>query len=87
MYINTNKKELLQLAKYFYNITHTLISIYDEKENLICTYPDTMWYHVYQAFMGNAPYPITAEEAYNVVKVMMRAHEAAHYQPSVIEYK
>ena len=42
MYINTNKKELLQLAKYFYNITHTLISIYDEKENLICTYPDTM---------------------------------------------
>ena len=42
MYINTNKKELLQLAKYFYNITHTLISIYDEKEHLICTYPDTM---------------------------------------------
>ncbi len=42
MYINTNKKELLQLAKYFYNITHTLISIYDEKENLICTYPDNM---------------------------------------------
>lgn len=42
MYINTNKKELLQLAKYFYHITHTLISIYDEKENLICSYPDTM---------------------------------------------
>lgn len=42
MYINTNKRELLQLAKYFYNISHTLISIYDEKENLICTYPDTM---------------------------------------------
>ena len=51
------------------------------------TYPDTMWYHVYQAFMGNAPYPITAEEAYNVIKVMMRAHEAANYQPSVIEYE
>lgn len=42
MDINTNQKELLQLAKYFYNITHTLISIYDEKETLICTYPDTM---------------------------------------------
>ena len=42
MYINTNKKELLQLAKYFYNITHTLISIYDEKQTLLCTYPDTM---------------------------------------------
>lgn len=42
MYINTNQKELLQLAKYFYNITHTLISIYDESKQLICSYPDTM---------------------------------------------
>lgn len=42
MYINTNQKELLQLAKYFYRITHTLISIYDKDKKLICTYPDTM---------------------------------------------
>ena len=51
------------------------------------TYPDTMWYHVYQAYQGNAPYPVTAEEAYNVIRTMMRAHEAARYQPSVIQYK
>ncbi|MBO7741924.1 MAG: Gfo/Idh/MocA family oxidoreductase [Victivallales bacterium] len=51
------------------------------------TYPDTMWYHVYQALKGNAPYPITAEEAYNVIKVMMRAHEVADYKPSVLEYQ
>ncbi|MBR4664841.1 MAG: Gfo/Idh/MocA family oxidoreductase, partial [Lentisphaeria bacterium] len=50
------------------------------------TYPDTMWYHVYQAYQGKAPYPVTAEEAYNVIKTMMRAHEAARYQPSVIDY-
>jgi predicted dehydrogenase len=50
------------------------------------TYPDTMWYHVYQAYQGKAPYPVTAEEAYNVIRTMMRAHEAARYQPSVIEY-
>ena len=42
MHIHTNKKELQELAKYFYNITNTLISIYDEKENLICTYPDSL---------------------------------------------
>ena len=51
------------------------------------TYPDTMWYHVYQAYRGNAPYPITAEEAYEVVTTMMRAHEAARYRPFVIEYE
>ncbi len=50
------------------------------------TYPDTMWYHVYQALQGNAPYPITAQDAYNVVMTMLRAHAAAHYHPSVIEY-
>lgn len=51
------------------------------------TYPDTMWYHVYQAMRGNAPYPVTAQDACNVVKTMLRAHAAAHYQPSVIEYE
>ena len=50
------------------------------------TYPDTMWYHVYQAYQGKAPYPVTAEEACNVIRTMMRAHEAARYQPSVIDY-
>ena len=42
MYINANKGELLELAKHFYNITNTLISIYDENQNTICSYPDTM---------------------------------------------
>lgn len=42
MHINTNRKELQELARYFYNITNTLISIYDEKENKICAYPDTL---------------------------------------------
>lgn len=42
MYINANKKELLELAKHFYNITNTLISIYDENQEPICAYPDNM---------------------------------------------
>jgi len=42
MYTRTNKKELLQLAKNFYHITNTLISIYDAQKNLICTYPENM---------------------------------------------
>ena len=50
------------------------------------TYPDTMWYHVYQAYRGKAPYPVTDEEAYNVIRTMMRAHEAARYRPFVIQY-
>lgn len=42
MYINANKKELLELAKHFHNITNTLISIYDGNQKLICAYPDKM---------------------------------------------
>lgn len=42
MYINANQKELLELAKHFYNITNTLISIYDENQKLVCSYPDNM---------------------------------------------
>lgn len=41
MYTNANKRELLQLARDFYNITRILISIYDDKGNLLCTYPET----------------------------------------------
>lgn len=40
MLINTNKEKLQQLAMYFYNITKTLISIYDANLNPICSYPD-----------------------------------------------
>jgi len=42
MFINANLSELQKLAKYFYNITKTLISIYDENQNFLCAYPDTM---------------------------------------------
>lgn len=33
---------MLELAKHFYNITNTLISIYDENQEPICAYPDNM---------------------------------------------
>lgn len=42
MYINTNIQELHELTKHFYNITHTLITIYDKDQNPICAYPDSM---------------------------------------------
>lgn len=42
MIINTNKEKLTQLAMYFYNITKTLIAIYDANLNPICSYPNSM---------------------------------------------
>ena len=33
MYTNTNKKELQKIANYIYNITDTVIAIYDENKN------------------------------------------------------
>lgn len=42
MLIHTNKEKLKELARYFYNITKTLIAIYDADLNLICAYPDSM---------------------------------------------
>lgn len=39
MYTNTNKKELQKIANYIYNITDTVIAIYDENKNRICSYP------------------------------------------------
>jgi len=42
MILETNKEKLKQLAIYFYNITKTLIAIYDTNMNLICSYPNHM---------------------------------------------
>ncbi len=42
MFIQTNIDELNELAKYFNTITNILISIYDDKQNLLCSYPNTM---------------------------------------------
>lgn len=42
MLVHTNKKELEQLAKYFYHISKTLISIYDSDMNIIAAYPSTL---------------------------------------------
>ena len=50
------------------------------------TYPDTMWYHIYQALHGGAPYPVTVEQGVAVVETMVKTHEFAKYKPFVIEY-
>lgn len=42
MLVNTNRAELMQLARYFYNITKTLITIYDAEMRPITSYPNTM---------------------------------------------
>ena len=42
MLVHTNKGELEQLARYFYSITKTLISIYDAEMRPLTSYPDTM---------------------------------------------
>lgn len=45
-----------------------------------------MWYHIYHALVNNEQYPVTVEQGFEVVKVMERAHKAAGYKPSVLEY-
>jgi len=40
MLCRANVPRLEQLAKNFYQITHTLITIYDEKQNMICAWPE-----------------------------------------------
>lgn len=42
MLIHTDREELLLLAKSFYDVSHTLISIYDANKKLICSYPNKM---------------------------------------------
>ena len=54
-------------------------------DDLRFTFP-AMWYHIYQALVNNKPYPVKVEEGFEVVKVMERAHKAANFQPSVLEY-
>ena len=54
-------------------------------DDLRFTFP-AMWYHIYQALVNDKPYPVKVEEGFEVVKVMERAHKAANFQPSVLEY-
>lgn len=42
MLVNTNRDALYSLAKNFYDVTRTLIAIYDANRNIICSYPDKM---------------------------------------------
>lgn len=42
MLCRANVPQLERLAKNFYEITETLITIYDEKQNVICAYPERM---------------------------------------------
>lgn len=42
MLINANKAELILLAKSFYNVSHTMLSIYDANNTFICSYPNKM---------------------------------------------
>lgn len=42
MLIHANKEELRALAKSFYNVSRTILSIYDANQESICSYPDKM---------------------------------------------
>ena len=42
MLFRANIQQLQKLAKNFYEITKTLITIYDDQQNVICAYPGTM---------------------------------------------
>lgn len=42
MLVNSNKDEILKLAKCFYDVTHTLLTVYDANKNIICSYPNKM---------------------------------------------
>ena len=42
MLVYANKGELEKLAKNFYNISHTMITIYDANKKSICSYPHKM---------------------------------------------
>jgi len=42
MLIYADREKLLELAKNFYGVCHTMISIYDANKKPICSYPDKM---------------------------------------------
>lgn len=42
MLIHADHDKLLELAKSFYDVSHTMISIYDANKKLICSYPAKM---------------------------------------------
>lgn len=42
MLVNVNKSELYSLAKSFYDVSRTMIAIYDADRKIICSYPDKM---------------------------------------------
>lgn len=42
MLVQANKEELLTLAKSFYDVSHTLLAVYDPNKEVICAYPDKM---------------------------------------------
>ncbi len=42
MLIHADRDKLLELAKSFYDVSHTMISIYDANKKLICSYPAKM---------------------------------------------
>ena len=42
MLIHADREKLLELAKDFYAVCHTMISIYDANKKPICSYPDKM---------------------------------------------
>ena len=42
MLVHANNNELLLLAKSFYNVSRTLLTIYDVNKKIICSYPNKM---------------------------------------------
>jgi len=42
MHFKANIQKLRQLAKNFYEITQTPVTIYDEEQQIICSYPETL---------------------------------------------
>ena len=51
------------------------------------TYPDTMWYHLYMSLNGGPAYPVTVEQGVEIVKTMVKAHQAADFTPEVLTYE
>lgn len=50
------------------------------------TYPDTMWYYIYQSLTGGDPYPVTIADGVAIVKVISRAKAVAKFVPSVLDF-
>ena len=50
------------------------------------TYPDTMWYYLYQALTGQGEYPVTLADGVAIVETMAKAKKVAGFTPSVLEF-